>query len=100
MAKRKYTRGIWKYTRHGELVSSGNGDTIEVIAGVIPPELLNEDETQLIVYSNPYDMQLIQTAPKMYDLLESIVQMSVTGNIRTIKRKIREVLLEADTCRY
>ena len=55
-----------------------------------------EDDTTLIVINNIQDKRLIQAAPEMYTLLESILMMPVTGNIRSMKKEIRAILSIAD----
>ena len=59
-------------------------------------EQLIEDDTTLIVINNIQDKRLIQAAPEMYTLLESILMMPVTGNIRSMKKEIRAILSIAD----
>ena len=69
---------------------------VDTIMFVPQDEQLIEDDTTLIVINNIQDKRLIQAAPEMYTLLESILMMPVTGNIRSMKKEIRAILSIAD----
>ena len=96
MAEHQFTTGEWRFSRHGELEAYNDGKVIDAIMFVPDEEQIFEGDTTLIVVNNIYDKRLIQTAPEMYTLLESILRMPVTGNIRSMKKKIRDVLSKAD----
>lgn len=96
MAEHQFTRGEWRFSRYGELEAYNDGKVIDAIMFVPDEEQVFEGDTTLIVVNNIYDKRLIQTAPEMYTLLESILMIPVTGNIRSMKKKIRDVLSKAD----
>ena len=81
MMEQRFTKGKWRFSRYGELEAHDNGKI---------------DDTTLIVINNIQDKRLIQAAPEMYTLLESILMMPVTGNIRSMKKEIRAILSIAD----
>ena len=96
MMEQRFTKGKWRFSRYGELEAHDNGEMVDTIMFVPQDEQLIEDDTTLIVINNIQDKRLIQAAPEMYTLLESILMMPVTGNIRSMKKEIRAILSIAD----
>ena len=96
MMEQRFTKGKWRFSRYGELEAHDNGMMVDTIMFVPQDEQLIEDDTTLIVINNIQDKRLIQAAPEMYTLLESILMMPVTGNIRSMKKEIRAILSIAD----
>lgn len=77
--EQRFTKGKWRFSRYGELEAHDNGKMVDTIMFVPQDEQLIEDDTTLIVINNIQDKRLIQAAPEMYTLLESILMMPVTG---------------------
>ena len=96
MMEQRFTKGKWRFSRYGGLEAHDNGKMVDTIMFVPQDEQLIEDDTTLIVINNIQDKRLIQAAPEMYTLLESILMMPVTGNIRSMKKEIRAILSIAD----